>query len=91
MLLLISYDQEGAQTRGNKHAQLDSAIKQVAPAAGRPMFSQWLVQTDDPVDVWGNRLTPLMDNDDRLLIVRVQGRVNGWLPSSWWEWINARV
>lgn len=90
MLLLISYD---LSTSDRPPAY--EAIKATIEAASggrcrRPLYSQWLVDTEESVDTWVERLQGHLSPADRLLVVRVQGRTNGWLPSEDWTWINAR-
>lgn len=90
MLLLISYDLSSPERPG-AYASVEAAIKEAAGDSYRPLYSQWLIATDEGVDEWTARLTPFMTSPDRLLIVRVQGRANGWLPREHWSWINQHV
>jgi hypothetical protein len=90
LLLLISYDLT-TRDRPPDYEALENAIKESAIESLHPLYSQWLVQTNEDVETWGKRLTPLMKSQDRLLIVRIQGPVNGWLPKAHWEWINTRA
>ena len=90
LLLLISYD---LSTRDRPAAY--EAIKATIEAASggrcmRPLYSQWLVKTEETIDTWVGRLQSHLSAADRLLILRVQGRTNGWLPNETWTWINAR-
>jgi hypothetical protein len=90
LLLLISYDLDTPQ-RPESYAKIKEAIEANALSFKRPLYSQWLVETNEDVDSWTTRLTPLLAQQDRMLIVRVQGRANGFLPSGNWPWINERA
>ena len=90
MLLLISYDLD-APRRPDSYAKVKEAIEGNALATLRPLYSQWLVETHEDVDAWASRLSPLLAQQDRLLVVRIQGRTNGYLPPEMWSWINARA
>jgi hypothetical protein len=90
MLLLISYDLDAPQ-RPNTYQQMHDAITAHTQDWLRPLYSQWLVVTNESVDTWAGWLQSLVQPQDRLLIVRVQGRTNGWLPDEMWAWINPRA
>jgi hypothetical protein len=90
VLLLISYDLSTPERPG-AYESIEAAINDVALESSRPLYSQWLVVTNEGVDEWSARLTPFMTPRDRLLIVRVQSRANGWLPGNFWPWINRHV
>lgn len=90
MLLLISYDLD-ASARPGGYEKLKQAIETKAIAFEHPLYSQWLVETNDDVDAWTSHLTPFLTQEDRLLVVRVLGRSNGYLPPGLWTWINARA
>jgi len=93
VLLMISYefqphdDPDGAK----RVSAIQSAISAAALDQLQPLSSHWLVETDEDVDQWTDRLTKLTSQSDRLLICRVQGRTNGWLSTDIWEWINQRA
>jgi hypothetical protein len=92
LLLLISYDSTTAD-RPQKFEALDGAIRGLAQEVLRPLHSGWFVQTDDDVEVWGNRLKEHLAPEDRLVIVRIHGAasVNGWLTPAQWQWIRDRA
>jgi hypothetical protein len=90
VLLLISYDLATSDRPSNYEA-IRGAIDAAAQEAYRPLYSQWLVVTSEDVDTWTSRLTPLLSPEDKLLIVRIQGRANGRLPKTYWPWINAHA
>lgn len=92
MLLLISYDSTTVD-RPQKFEALDNAIREPAIEVLRPLHSGWLVQTDENVEVWGNRLKDHLAPADRLVIIRVHSAadVNGWLTPAQWQWIRERA
>jgi len=92
VLLLISYDLASV-VRPQKVEELHAAITGSAQATLRPLHSGWFVQTEEDVEVWGNRLKELLAPEDRLVIVRVQSAasLNGWLTPAQWEWIRERA
>ena len=68
-----------------------TAIERNALDFRRPLYSQWLVQTDaSPLD-WTNALLPLVDANDRLLVCRIESPAQGWLDQADWNWLNARI
>lgn len=53
--------------------------------------STWLIQTSEsPDDIW-KRLASHVTNTDRLLIIEVRDRCQGWLPKEAWDWIHGLV
>jgi hypothetical protein len=90
MLLLISYDLDTVD-RPPRYEAIKTTIEGAATEFRRPLYSQWLVVTNEGVDEWGTRLRPFLSPEDRLLIVRITGRSNGWLPEDLWTWINVHA
>lgn len=90
MVILISYDLNGHE-RPSAYEQVKNAIASCAKDFRKPLYSQWFVETDEMVDTWVDRLTAVMDSDDKLFIMRVQKPYNGWLPQSLYAWISARI
>ena len=85
MIILISYD---LKVPGKKYDSLYEAIKK-APSWWHYLDSTWLVRTNESVTTWNDRLTKILDENDRLLIVDVTKRErNGWPPKRAWDWIR---
>jgi hypothetical protein len=64
-------------------------------AVGGPVFppparSQWLVETGESPDGWAQRLYPVIDAGDRLLICEVTNPTQGWLSGDS-RWLSARA
>ena len=53
--------------------------------------STWIVVRYDTLADLAPKLRPLIFNTDRLIIMPAKGPADGWLPSSAWQWITARV
>jgi hypothetical protein len=90
MVLLISYDLDGHE-RPSAYAAVKKRIEEGATSFRRPLYSQWLVETPSSPDQWFEHLKPVIDANDRLLIVRVQRPYAGWLDKEIWEWLSTRV
>ncbi len=87
MLILISYDLD-QPGRSDAYEAVRERIVGAAAEVRRTMHSQWLVVSDDGLDTWVERLRDLLTPADRLLVTRISGPVNGWLPREHWDWIN---
>lgn len=92
MVLLISYDLRGPERPASYEAVKDF-IKREAISFRRPLYSQWLVETAATPQQWADALvdSAVIDQDDRLFIVRVQQPCRGWLPKEDWNWLQARL
>lgn len=90
MVLLISYDLDGHK-RPSAYEAVKKKIEEGAASFRRPLYSQWLVETTSTPDQWTEHLKPVLDAEDKLLIVRVQRPYQGWLPKEVWEWLTPRL
>jgi CRISPR-associated endonuclease Cas2 len=91
MVLLISYDLDHNK-RPQNYERVRQLITQHAISVQKPLYSQWLVETDETPDAWTTRLRAVVaDADEFLLVVQVRRPYQGWLPSSIWDWLNERV
>jgi hypothetical protein len=90
MVLLISYDLNGRE-RPSSYQRVREVIERNATASIKPLYSQWLVETNSSPTAWTNTLLSVMDLDDRLLIVQITNRsYAGFLDQAVWDWLNAR-
>jgi hypothetical protein len=86
-IYLISYD---LRTPGRNYTPLYDAIKAYGDWQ-HPMESFWTISTDDDANAIFNKLSPNIDNNDSLFIIQMDSKdMQGWLPKSFWEWINKR-
>ena len=92
MVLLISYDQE-EYARPARYQAVDEIIHMYADDQNicRPLFSQWMVETDDPPLEWRERIQPVIDWNDNVLIVQMSNEYAGYLQDDAWNWLQARV
>lgn len=90
MVLLISYDLNNHE-RPAAYRQVAQLIEAHALSFRRPLYSQWLVETQDAPDVWSERLKIVTDSDDSWLVLRVQRPYQGWLPKEVWSWLAERL
>lgn len=92
MVLLISYDLVGHE-RPASYDKVRRYIEKHAIGAIRPLYSQWLVQTDASPDAWVKALRDngLVDNDDLLFVCQIRRPYQGVLIADHWTWLNSRV
>jgi len=90
VVLLISYDLNGHE-RPSAYASVKKKIEDGAKSFRKPLYSQWLVETDASPDAWLEHLKPVIDANDRLFILRVQRPYSGWLDKEIWEWLSPRL
>lgn len=91
MVLQISYDLNGRE-RPSSYAAVKRAIESNAIFFRKPLYSQWLVETNSGPDQWTDMLMRVMDSNDRLLVVRrVRQPYQGWLQQDVWTWLIQRA
>lgn len=92
MVLLISYDLNGRE-RPSSYAKVKKYIEESSVSSVRPLYSQWLVETQYTPQSWVDALREHagVDSNDLLFVVEVRKPFAGWLHQDVWEWINARV
>lgn len=91
MVLLISYDLDH-HARPSAYAAVEKALNDNAISWAKPLYSQWLIETRESVDIWNNRISAVANtNDDYWLIVPVKTPYQGWLPKEIWSWLRART
>lgn len=90
MVLLISYDLNGRE-RPSSYLAVKQAIESSAISFRKPLYSQWLVETNDSADRWADMLLDVIDADDNLLVVRIRWPYGGWLNESIWTWLSTRA
>lgn len=83
---LISYD---LRTPGKDYTNLYASIKQLSPHWQHPLESTWLVSSNlTAVEIY-NHVYMNIDRNDRILIIRVnENDKQGWMPKTFWDWIN---
>lgn len=87
MIYAINYD---LKRPGQSYESLYAAIKSCG-VWWHYLGSTWLVDTKLSADGIWNRLAPVVDKNDRVLIIGVTKDKQGWLSQEAWDWINART
>lgn len=90
MVLLISYDLNKHE-RPEAYAAVKKVIEENSTSSIKPLYSQWLIDTQDSADTWSKRIQSVADENDYWLVVIVQRPYQGWLAQSIWDWLNART
>lgn len=90
MILLISYDLNNHESSDAYHA-VEAVIKKHSISYAKPLYSQWLVETNDSPSSWGNRMENVTDADDSWLIVQVTKNYVGYLPTNIQNWLSEKI
>ena len=90
IVLLISYDQEHPD-RPERCQAVHEVIAMYADDMCRPLYSQWMIETDEPPLEWRDRIQPVIDWDDNLLVVLMTDQYAGYLRDDAWNWLQSRV
>ena len=87
MLYAINYD---LKQPGRDYESLYDAIKSCG-AWWHYLESTWIVDTSlDAQEIW-DKIGIHCDSNDRVLVISLSSRKQGWLPKDAWEWINDRL
>ena len=85
MLYIISYDL-------NKPKQNYSELYKILQKYTwwHYLDSTWIIESDKSADYLFGQISPHIDENDSLLIFKLDKDRSGWLPSKAWDWIRAR-
>ena len=83
----VSYDLNKA---GQNYSALYDELK-ASPGWWHNLDSTWLVSTQESADQLCDRLLRHLDQNDRLLVIKVVKPFQGFLTEEAWEWIRAHV
>lgn len=83
----VSYDLNKA---GQNYSALYDELK-ASPGWWHNLDSTWLVQTHESADQLCDRLLRHLDQNDRLLVIKVVRPFQGFLTEKAWEWIRSHV
>lgn len=83
----VSYDLKKA---GQNYTALHEELKK-SPGWWHELDSTWLVSTTETAQQLSDRLVKHIDQNDRLLVIKVVRAYQGWLSESAWKWINEHV
>ena len=86
MIVLITYD---LKQPGRNYTELYDTIKSLGDWQ-HPLESTWFVNVADDVslDDIVERLKAKADKNDFFFAVEITTHYQGWLPKSFWTWIN---
>ena len=86
MIVLITYD---LKQPGRNYTDLYEAIKSLGDWQ-HPLESTWFVHVPDNtiLDDIVEKLKASADKNDFFFAVEITKRYQGWLPKSFWTWIN---
>lgn len=86
MIVLITYD---LKQPGRNYTDLYEAIKSLGDWQ-HPLESTWFVHLPDNsnLDEIVEKLKASADKNDFFFAVEITKRYQGWLPKSFWTWIN---
>lgn len=86
-IYLISYD---LRKPGQNYTPLYDAIKAYGDWQ-HPMESLWAVYTSEDVNsIYSNLRTKIDDNDNLFIVLMDTRERQGWLPRSFWQWVNEK-
>lgn len=86
-IYLISYD---LRKPGQNYTSLYEVIKAFGDWQ-HPMESLWAICSNEKANDIYAKLRPNIDGNDSLLVVRLtMDDHQGWLPKSFWEWVNSK-
>jgi len=91
LLLLITIEPKDEDKEKELAEEITSKIRESATDFRRLFERSWLLEVQEDVDWWTERLVTSEEFPARALVVRVEGRVNGLLPGELWDWINERA
>jgi hypothetical protein len=87
--LLVTYD---LNKPGQNYKDLHEAIKGLGSAWWHYLDSTWLVRTALSANQASDKLLPVIDKSDSLLVLNVSGDAYaGWLEQDAWNWIKENL
>ena len=83
----VSYD---LNTPGQKYDALYEELKS-SSSWSHYLDSTWLIYTNESSIQLSDRLRAHLDDNDRLMVIRVTSDYSGWLPEGAWEWMRGHI
>ena len=89
-LVLVTYD---LKQPGRSYSELYDRIKSIAGEGNwqHPLDSTWVIMIPDDIELddLTKRLKDVMDSKDGVFVVDItEMPCQGWLPRSFWEWLD---
>jgi len=88
MIILLSYDLN-VHERPEAYEAVRDMIEAHADSSIKALYSQWLIDTEDSLDVWHERMKSVTDKNDRWFILPVGTTRQGLLTKTAVEWLKA--
>lgn len=83
----VSYDLNKA---GQNYDALYEELKK-SPNWCHPMDSTWVIITNESSQQLSDRLRKHLDDNDRLLVIKVVRPYAGWLTQEVWDWLDKNI
>lgn len=84
-IFVVTYEK---RTPGKDYGPLHKAIQDNAIKWWHYLTHTWIVQTHMTADQFAKLLYPYITKDDYLLVAKLSGQHQGWLPDDAWKWLN---
>lgn len=87
-VILITYD---LNSPGQKYEEIIEAIKSNSRSWCSYWKSSYLIKTNLSPDQFVNKISHLLDNNDKLIAIEVTNNKQGWLNNKNWNFINDNI
>ncbi|MDQ0151175.1 hypothetical protein ACFO6R_13325 [Eubacterium multiforme] len=87
MVYSVTYD---LNKTGQNYSKLYDALRSF-PSWCHCVDSTWLIESYSDSKTIYEKLSPCLDSNDYILIIKVAKEYYGWLPSEAWDWIASKV
>jgi hypothetical protein len=57
----------------------------------KPLYSQWLVETNETPETWSAWMGEVADSNDSWFVCYVRKPYQGWMDKTLWPWLDARA
>ncbi|HHV13243.1 MAG TPA: hypothetical protein GXX75_23505 [Clostridiales bacterium] len=85
---MITYDLNSA---GQKYEEVIKAIKDSASAWCTYWKSAYLIKSNLTANQISDKITPHLDNNDRMIVIEVKSHYQGWLAEEDWKYIREHI
>ena len=88
-VFMITYDLNNS---GKNYEDVIKAIKEASTGAWCTYWkSTYLIKSNLTANQVSEKITPFLDNDDRMIVVQAQKSYQGWLSEKEWEYIRENI
>ena len=85
---MITYD---LNSTGQKYNDVIKAIKDSSAAWCSYWKSSYLIKSSLTVEQISDKITPHLDNNDRMIVIEVKNNYQGWLSEKQWKFIRESI